>query len=85
MTSNHSIGDVVFVLCRHRHWGTPSLVKTTVNGIVVNEYGENLRFASFDDTDIVVEVFAEDQEREARVALADAITFHKSDRQRAAR
>ena len=81
----HNLGDIVFVLCRHRYWGAPSMMQTVITGKSFDANGENLRFAAFDADDIVVEVFSLEHEVEARQALADAIEFQKTHRQRGRR
>lgn len=72
----YEIGEVVYVLCRHRDWGTPSLIKTTVAAVVMSN--DRLpRFANLTETEIVVEIFSERDRLAAISAYAEADKMHK--------
>lgn len=73
----YEIGDVVYVLCRHRDWGTPSLIKTTVAAVVMSN-DRVPRFAGLHETEYVAEVFDAESWAEAEWTYEDAMKRHKA-------
>lgn len=71
----YEIGDVVYVLCKHRDWGTPSLIKTSVSAVVMSN-DQIPRFNALLDTERVVEVFQENSRNAAEYAYEEAVRQH---------
>lgn len=80
--NGQDVGDMVFVLCADKYSHSPSLMKTVITGLRITETSEALRFWAIDERDEIVKVFNIENEAEARSALAQAIEFHKTRRQR---
>ena len=73
------IGETVWVLCRHRDWGTPSLSLTTVTRIIWDENGEvKYLVPESGERDEIIKVFKFDDELEAKAEFCSAVERHQT-------
>ena len=79
---DHGVGSLIYVLSRHRDWGTPSLTLTMVMGIVWKQGDISYRFAALDEMERVISVFSKDQGEIAHQSYRDACEHHRETKDR---